>query len=56
MSQMNPKEAFHNTAYTQFNYLTQPVTPFKEFVLFLETKCCTEISDDPKTALHRSVF
>ena len=28
MPPMNPKEVFHNTA-TQFDYLTQPVTPFK---------------------------
>ena len=27
MSQMNPKEVFH-TLHTQFNCLTQPVTPF----------------------------
>ena len=29
MSQMNPKEVFHNALHTQFNYLTQPVTLMK---------------------------
>ena len=34
MSQMNPKEVFP-TLHTQFNYLTQPVTPFKHFFFMI---------------------
>ena len=41
MSQMNPKEVFHKTLHTKFNYLTLPVTPLNVKKKDMETVSMT---------------